>query len=147
MAGVDGHATLRYMTQPTHFQVIPDFNGQSRNGAKCSITNLPKIPKQTPQQQPHEIDEFILRGPEIEFEGYFDIRPAVIIDTAREVFDMVTAEEYESVVAELAMTADSLTVAQDRIEELEGRLEAFLLTREELMPNEDIAALVDGGAW
>ena len=76
----------------THFYVIDDFNAQSAKPS-CYISNLPKMKKRTVQQSDAEVDPFILRGPEIDFEGYMDIRPAVILETAREL-GMATEEEF-----------------------------------------------------
>jgi len=80
---------------PTHigpFQIIPNFNGQSRNGGGCSLSNLP-MQEPALGRPAEQVDEFVLRGPEIEFEGHFDIRPSVIREMAA-ALGMVSEAEY-----------------------------------------------------
>lgn len=115
----------------THFQIIPDFDAQSAKQV-CYISHLPKMPiRETPQIQDHERDPFILRGPEIDFEGFMDIRPAVIIETAREVFEMVSKEEYEAIVAERSALDDEVARLEKQNDELNDRLKAMILQNAE----------------
>lgn len=120
--------------QPTHFTIIPDFDAQSANGGLCYISKLPKQKKDTPQKQAHEVDEFILRGPEISFEGYFDIRPAVIIETAREVFDMYMPEEVAELQAERNALDNEVLRLEQELDEANDRLsQQILLNAEQIV--------------
>lgn len=69
--------------QLSYFQAIPDFDGLSRNGGACSISNLGRARPELGRSE-EEVDECILRGPFIEFEGHIDIRASVIRKTAEE---------------------------------------------------------------
>jgi hypothetical protein len=124
------------MTQPTHFHVVDDFDAQSANGGKCYITHLPKMNRKAPQQQDHEIDEFILRGPDIDFEGYMDIRPVVIIETAREVFGMRTEEEYAELRESLEATERARVKAVLRAEAAEARADDLIVLNAEKIVTE-----------
>lgn len=121
--------------RPTHFQIIPDFDGQSANGARCYFTNLSrqKADPKRPQQQPHEVDEFVLRGPAISFEGFMDIRPAVIIDTAREVFGMWTAESVEDLTYANSLLKETLAAESKRADDAEQRLKDMILANAEMI--------------
>jgi len=127
------------MSQPTHFQVIPDFNAQSANGATCYISHLPKQSRRTPQQQEHELDEFVLRGPEIEFEGYLDIRPAVIMETAQWL-GMVSKEAAEVLREALKQAEESRIAALARAEAAESRLTDMILVNAEQIVQEQALA-------
>ena len=116
--------------QPTHFQIRPDFDAQSARPV-CYFTNLPKMKRDTPQQQEHEIDEFVLRGPEIAFEGYMDIRPAVIIDTAREVFGMITPAEADALRAEIAEISQAYEASQIQVASLRDQVRSLTLQNAE----------------
>lgn len=120
---------MRVMTT-SHFTVIPDFNAQSAKPV-CYFTNLPKQEADTPQKQPHEVDHFILRGPEIEFEGYMDIRPDVIITTAREIFQMSTPEEVADLVQERNDLEEALKQAEEARDAANSRLQAMILQNAE----------------
>lgn len=121
---------LMSMTQLTHFQIIPDFNAQSARPV-CYLSHLPKQNRRRPQQQDHEVDEFILRGPEIDFEGYMDIRPAVIIDTAREAFGMVSAAEAETLQAALQLQQELSERLQAELDTANERLKGMILANAE----------------
>lgn len=71
------------MNRTTFFSVIPEFNGQSRNGAKCSVSNRDRS-KSKLGKADHEVDHFVLRGPMIDHEGFFDLLPTVITETAHD---------------------------------------------------------------
>lgn len=120
----------------TYFQVIPNFDAQSRNGAVCSFSGLPKQEQDTPQKQEHEVDEFILRGPEIEFEGYLDIRPAVIYETALQL-GMVHADEYAAVEAQADALVIRLIAAETALEAAEDRLKQMILVNAEQITQEE----------
>ncbi len=109
--------------QLSFFQVIPDFDQLSRNGATCSISNLNKaLPALG--REPHEVDDFILRGPEVEYEGYIDIRPSVIIQTAMEL-GMVTAEENAALVYDRDSLFEDLRSSQAEAAALQQELDAL----------------------
>jgi hypothetical protein len=128
------------MTQFTHFQVVSDFNqGGPSAKAVCYISHLPKMKKDTPQKQPHEVDEFILRGPEIEFEGFLDIRPEVIITTALEL-GMHTAATVETLQLALEQSEDARVAALVRAETAEARVDDLIVYNAEQIVGE--AALV-----
>lgn len=127
----------------THFIAIPDFDGRSARGPKCYITNLVRQdadPKR-PQQQPHEIDAFILRGPQIEYEGFLDIRPSVIRDTAVEFLGMIDADEAERLRSENVDLMVALVLAEERADTNQGRLEDMILANAEQIVQ--IASLSD----
>lgn len=98
---------------PSYFsQVLTDFTMQSRNGAVCSLSNLPV--------NTNDPDDFVLRGPEIEYEGFFDVRSSVI-RAAAEDLGMVPADEYQVlqyVNDELSTVVKDLTAENERLEEL-----------------------------
>jgi hypothetical protein len=133
---------------PTHFDIIDDFNAQSRKPV-CSITNLPKQSREnaTVQAQPHEIDDFILRGPDIDFEGFFDIRPVVIIETAREVFGMVDGEAYEFACHEAARFLQYHSEEVEAHTETKARLESMIQLNADLISRKDEQAEVAHHEW
>lgn len=147
LVDADGCAMLRDMTNaPTHFQIIDNFNGQSARPV-CYFTNLEKQVRTTPQQQDHEVDEFILRGPLVDFEGYIDIRPAVIIDTAREVFGMISAAEAQVLAQVDADLNAALAEAEAQIESLKTQLRAMILANAEQIVQEEALAAELGQAY
>ena len=117
----------------THFRIIPDFDQLSANGAKCYFTHMPlqRPDPDRPQQQAHEVDEFILRGPEIAFEGYMDVRPAVIIETARELLGMGTAAEVKDLFTANQLLTEANEALQDRLSTAENRLRDMILANAE----------------
>ena len=94
------------MQQFTYFTVKPNFNPQSRNGARCSLSNLIMQGEELGRPS-DEVDEFVLSGPMIDYEGDFDIRPSVIRTTAREL-GMVSAEEHAHQRHQTAVLADNM---------------------------------------
>lgn len=121
-----------------HFQVISDFNAQSAKQV-CYVSNLPLQKRRTPQQQDHEIDEFVLRGPEISFEGYLDLRPAVILETAAEL-GMVSAAKHEALRGENLLLRQELDNALARLDEANERLQGMILLNAEQIVQEEALA-------
>lgn len=117
----------------THFRIIPDFDNQSARGPKCYITGLSKQRKDPsrPQQQEHEIDEFILRGPAIDFEGYMDIRPAVIRETAQDLLGMITKSQAAALLSRAIDAETALALANERADTNQARLEDMILANAE----------------
>ena len=68
---------------------VPDFDSQSRS-YKCSVSHQPR----------HLDDEYVIRGPMIDFEGYFDITKTCAEQLAR-LIGWVPAEEAASTAADV----------------------------------------------
>ena len=129
-----------------HFQTIPDFQPDSFQQV-CPITHLPKQkqPNNEPPKQPHEIDSFIFRGPEITFFdgrgerslGYFDIRPAAIRDTAIEYLGLVDAGEHAREVASRKKLQFALDAARTEVESLKAQVSALTLGNAELLVQQE----------
>lgn len=131
--------------QLTWFQVIDDFDSTSANGSTCYISGLPKQ-KGDLHSQPHEIDHFILRAGEIDFEGHMDIRAQVILDTAREL-GMVSREEADDRVAKAVKKAEKKAAANFKVEadKLEEQLNLLmdLMAGRGFDPEEALAEYAD----
>jgi hypothetical protein len=112
-----------FVTQFDFFQVIPDFTPDSRNGGTCSISNLPMLREEL-GRRPEDVDGFVLRGPFIDFEGYFDVRPGAIIRTAEQL-GMISGDEAYEQVRQIARLHDDLTDAQNEVLVLQGELAAL----------------------
>lgn len=120
----------------TYFQVISDFDAQSAQPT-CYISHLGK---QEPglNKQEHEVDPFILRGPEIDFEGHLDIRPEVVLTTAHEL-GMVFGEDHEEVEAALHELQKRHEQLQDVHDELVQRYDQLMsFFAEATNPEEEI---------
>ncbi len=97
---------------------VPEFDRLSRNGQKCSLSDTGRIPPGVGRQS-HEVDEFILRGPQIAHEGFFDFRPSVLRAIALEFTDLVPpgaearAEEAEAKIFELTAELNELSAELD----------------------------------
>ena len=117
------------MSKLSFFQVIPDFDHQSARPV-CYVSNLPKQYRKTPQQKESQLDEFILRGPSIDFEGHLDIRPAVILQTAQEL-GMVPAEEVDRLVRRLSEVEEGLKNAEYQATAANSRLTDQILQNAE----------------
>lgn len=101
------------------FRKIEDFDNMSRNGSTCSLTNLPKQGGKKARQTLH--DHFVLRGPMIEYEGYFDVRPTAIAEVAAEFCDMVPASKltrYKKKIKALEEELAEVTGHRDALEAL-----------------------------
>lgn len=120
---------MHRMSKLSYFQVIPDFDQQSARPV-CYISNLPKQHRKTPQQKESQLDEFILRGPDIDFEGHLDIRPAVILQTAQEL-GMWPAREVDKLVRRLAELEEALVDAEYRATQANSRLTDQILQNAE----------------
>jgi len=131
----------------THFRIIEDFDGQSANGAKCYLSNLSKQKRRTPQQQDHEIDEFILRGPAISFEGYMDIRPAVIIETATELLGMLSPASAAALEAEKAELHESNLALMQEVADLRQRCDVYAVAQAEMIQQMQALELELGQAY
>lgn len=79
------------------FQVIHDFDANTYRGV-CAVSGRGKREAGL-GVQPHEVDAFVLRGPEIEVYGesygHFDIRPSVLREIAIATLDLVPASALE----------------------------------------------------
>ncbi len=127
------------------FAPIDNFDQQSYRSV-CPVTHLPK---QGPDlgKQAHEIDEFILRGPEIVFDdgrgdvslGYFDVRPDVIRQAAADHLGMIHRDAFDEVVEGYREASEALGAAKLRIEELEERFAAVSLANAELLVQAEAA--------
>ena len=130
----------------THFHQIPDFKADSFSPV-CPITHLPKQeqPKNEPPKQPHEVDAFILRGPEVTFfdgrgersMGFFDVRPAAIAEAAIEHLGMVRADEIEKVEQALKSAESALGAARAEVESLKAQVAALTLGNAELIVQQE----------
>lgn len=89
------------------YQILPDFNYQSRGGAVCSLTNLPLLRKAG--------EDFVVRLFFIEGEGGVDVRPGAIQALAVETLGMVPKEDHLAVLGRLES-------AESRIAELTKEL-------------------------
>lgn len=112
----------------TWFNVLSDFNGQSRNGATCSVSGLPRTPAD--EGMP------ILRGPAITAEGFFDVRPSVICETAGQL-GMIPAEEAERLRTECAEFLNANEGLGQALTEANMRLEQLILQNAELITERD----------
>lgn len=91
-----------------NFYRIPDFNPRSYRGADF-FTRLLKQPDDG-FHQAHEVDEFILRGPEIVFDdgrgprslGFADFKPSVLRQIAVDELDMMPSAAVRRVSEQLA---------------------------------------------
>jgi len=107
----------------TTFVPHPDFNHTGRSYRPvCPLTGLPKQAP-GPRKQPHEVDEFVFRGPEIVFEdgrgsvslGFFDVRPAAVAEAAETHLGMVPRAAHEAFRAETEGLRDELLAAQEAL--------------------------------
>jgi hypothetical protein len=110
------------------FRLIPDFDDDSREGARCSVSGTIKQPG----------DPGVFRGPLIEMEGYFDVAADVIREAACDL-GMITedqAEELRAAAENLQATIDAL---DERVAELTARTQQLILMNAELLDEyEDI---------
>lgn len=107
---------------PFKVRRIPEFSSTSRNGQKCSLSGGGQA-LDGPGRQPHEVDEFILRGPAIQSEGFFDFRPSVLRALALEFTDLVPPPTQEAMEAELELELEAREL-RSRLNELEDELES-----------------------
>lgn len=112
-----------FTTRLSFWQIRPDFDAQSRNGSVCSLTGLDRQ-KARLGRKPEEEDHFVLRGPMIDHEGYFDVRPAAILQTAKEL-GMYYENEVSEIVDEAVKKATALArvEAADEIATLQSKIE------------------------
>ena len=112
------------------FQRIEDFDAQSANGGKCYISNLPRqvFDPRSPHTAGQDFDEFILRGPMIDFEGYLDIRPSVIVAEAR-ALGMLTVEEVAEIQERSEDAEAAVLAAESEFLRLRTLNEALLLAQ------------------
>ena len=66
------------------FDIIPDFNDESRGGSVCSNCGSPRMPG----------DIGVAQGEFLDFEGSYDVCQACIIQIAGE-FGMISTEQFE----------------------------------------------------
>lgn len=119
------------------FTPIPDFNHQGRSfKSVCPITGVPKqASSPTVRLQPHEEDEFILRGPEILFNdgrgevslGFFDIRPAAVREAAAQHLGMVNPVIHEAALDRARSRQEMVDTLTEELEEL--REQVTVLTK------------------
>lgn len=122
------------------FSRVDDFdtNGKSFRSV-CPVTGLPRQPTEA----------FVVRGPEIVFYdgrgdvslGFFDVRPAAIVEAARDLLGMVDAAELEALQTAFAELQAELEVAGKTVKSLREQAKAMTLGNAELIvQNEGLVA-------
>lgn len=122
----------------TTFRHIPDFDHRSFR-ASDFFTRLAKQPPD-PFKQPHECDEFIIRGPEIRFNdgrgerslGFADFRPSVLRQLAIDELDMVPRGALESAEEATDKLAGMAKQKSAELYNARDSLQAALLSNQEL---------------
>lgn len=103
---------------------IPEFTNASRNGARCSLSGLSMYTRK-PGRQDHEVDDFILRGPAIHREGYFDFKPSVLRGLALEYTDLIEPQilqDLQDLEAQLAEAQNAMKALEEEAESLRNLL-------------------------
>lgn len=121
------------------FTPIDDFKSNSFRPI-CPMTGLGKQ-KASPYKADYEVDEFILRGPEITFYdgrgdvslGFFDVRPQAIREAAQEHLNMVPEHIHAQVKAEAAGAAAALADALREVDGLRDQVRGLILANAELI--------------
>ena len=114
----------------THFTAQADFQSDSAT-PKCYISNLPKT-RDGGATQVAEPEDFVLRGPRIDYEGFLDIRVGVITDTATEL-GMVSAERAEAYQSEIAQMRLYVSELEDNLARSQNRLKEQVLLNAEMI--------------
>ena len=140
----------------TAFTPHPDFDRSSYK-QQCPVTGIGKQ-KAGLGVQPHDVDNFILRGPEIiardgsgEWSlGFFDIRKAAVQHAAEQHLGMVKASTYAKARQERNHYRSELESARSEIESLRAQVNSLVLGNAELITqvsgrDEEIERLTEEG--
>jgi len=105
---------------------IDDFDAASRNGGRCSLSNLGKQGGKKRRQS--LTDDFILRGPMIDMEGFFDVRPTIIKEIALAYCDVVEEAHLSAAMSQIeACLEDVATLTAER-DDLQEQVDALART-------------------
>lgn len=123
----------------TAFTPHPDFDSSSFK-PNCAVTGLPKQGPGLGVQE-HEVDQFILRGPEITFQdgrgevslGFLDVRPIVIQEVAETHLGMVSRQVHARTRTKLRETEALLDDARTEVEGLRDQVRSLILANAELI--------------
>lgn len=137
------------------FRKIDDFDtqGKSYSPGKCAITNVPRQ-NAAPGKQPHEVDDFVLRGPEITFHdgrgdvslGHFDVRPFAIAEAAQEFCGMLSPQASAELAERCEALEETVILLQTQVEEAEAfarAAEQRLVSRPEPEPVDTVRLTVE----